>query len=39
MSPIVWALFAGMALAIFLARRWLYARYAIERPVVSESSN
>lgn len=37
MSPIVWAVFAGMALVIFLARHRLYARFAIERPVVSEA--
>lgn len=35
MSPIVWAVFVGMAIAIFLARHALYRRFAIERPVVS----
>ncbi|MCV0395319.1 MAG: CPBP family intramembrane metalloprotease [Rhizobiaceae bacterium] len=37
MSPIVWGVFAGMAVAILLARHWLYPRFAIERPVVSQA--
>lgn len=35
MAPVVWLLFAGMAVAIFLARKRLYARFAVETPVVS----
>jgi len=35
MAPAVWLLFMGMALAIFLCRKRLYDRFAIEKPVVS----
>lgn len=35
MAPVVWALFIAMALAIWLMRGRLNARYAVERPVVS----
>lgn len=36
-APLVWALFAGMALAIYLLRRGLNARFSVERPVVSSA--
>jgi membrane protease YdiL (CAAX protease family) len=38
MAPTVWLIFAGMALVLYLARRWLQARYAIEKPVVSSAT-
>ncbi|MEO3389327.1 CPBP family intramembrane glutamic endopeptidase [Mesorhizobium sp. CAU 1741] len=34
-TPLTWLVFAGMALLIYLLRRKLHARFAIERPVVS----
>ena len=34
-APIVWLLFIGLAVAIYLMSRTLNARFAIERPVVS----
>jgi hypothetical protein len=34
-APLVWLLFAGMALAIYLGRHRLNARFSVEEPVVS----
>lgn len=34
-TPLTWALFAGLAIAIYLLRKPLAERFAIERPVVS----
>lgn len=36
-TPLTWALFAGMAVAVYLLRKPLAERFAIERPVISSA--